>query len=135
MYLQLVSILTIFATCDATIFCGTMVKTTYNCIFNYKLVFNYICNYNLWLLLVWMKRKMKSVVVSSMTSGIQQKMKMYSYLRLMMWFISDWTPNGVYSTWIMTRNHSCKCKCLDVKKAYMLRPLKLLDLVRFWFFS
>jgi hypothetical protein len=72
----ILSILTIFATCNATILRGTIVKMTCSCIFYYKLVFNCICNYNLWLLLIWMKRKMKSVVVSSMTNGIQQKMKM-----------------------------------------------------------
>jgi hypothetical protein len=45
MHLQLVSKSTIFVTIDVIILHGTIVKTTCNCIFNYKMVLSPICNY------------------------------------------------------------------------------------------
>jgi hypothetical protein len=55
----------IFATIDATILDGTMWLKVNYCIYDYKMALNCICNYDLWLLLIWMIMKMKNVVMSS----------------------------------------------------------------------
>lgn len=47
-----------------------MIKTTYSCIFNYKIVLSYRYDYDLQLLLVWMKMQMKNI--SSTIDGLQQ---------------------------------------------------------------
>jgi hypothetical protein len=49
--------------------CG---KNTYSHIFNYKTVLHCKCNYDLWLLLVWTKMRMKNVFTSSTIDDIQQ---------------------------------------------------------------
>ncbi len=64
--LQLVSKSTI----DVIVFHDTMVKTTCNCINDYKVFCSYICHFDLQLMLIWMKMKMKNVFVSSIFNGI-----------------------------------------------------------------
>ncbi len=72
MHLWLMSKSTIFAVVNATIFWATMVKMTCNQIFDYKTIWSCICDYDLQLILVWMKMKMKDALISSMFSGIKK---------------------------------------------------------------
>jgi hypothetical protein len=65
MCLRLVSKSTIYAIINAIVFHSTMVKTSYNCTFDYKVIESYICNYDLQLILVWMKIKMKNAFLQS----------------------------------------------------------------------
>jgi hypothetical protein len=48
------------------------VKTIYSHKFDYKMVLNYKCNYDLQLLLVCMKMKMKSAFISFIIGDVQQ---------------------------------------------------------------
>jgi hypothetical protein len=55
MHLWLMPKSTIFVVVDATIFCATMVKMTYNHKFDYKMIWSYNCNYGLQLIFISMK--------------------------------------------------------------------------------
>jgi hypothetical protein len=75
MHLRLVSKWTIYGTSYATSLCGTMVKMTYSRTCDYEVIFSCKCNYNLQLLLIWMKMIIKSALITSTASDIQQWMK------------------------------------------------------------
>ncbi len=75
MHLQIVSKSTIFVTSYAIGLYGTIVKMTYSCTCDYEVVFSHKCDYNLQLLLVWMKMITKSALITSTSSDIEQWMK------------------------------------------------------------
>ncbi len=60
-----------FTTIISTIHHGTIAKMTCNHIFDYNMILGDRCNYDLRLLLVWMKMKMKSMFISFKNGDIQ----------------------------------------------------------------
>jgi hypothetical protein len=60
--LQLVSKWIIFVIAISIVICATMVKMICNHVFNYKMVLSCKWDYDLWLLLVWTKMKLKIVL-------------------------------------------------------------------------
>jgi len=42
----------------------------------------------------------------------------YNFLRLGRWFKGHWIPRGIFSTWFVTINFSCKCTCNQMWKKH-----------------
>jgi hypothetical protein len=93
--LQLVSKWIIFVIAISIVICATMVKMICNHVFNYKMVLSCKWDYDLWLLLVWTKMKLKIVFMISKCGSYVIKQHVV-----------------FCSTWIMTIHHSCKCTCV-----------------------
>jgi len=53
-----------------------LVKMTYSCIKDHRVIYSCICNLDLWLMSICMKMKMKNTFVSSIFNGIPKQMKM-----------------------------------------------------------